>query len=326
MPEIRFAEGVESRPRALAGAMLDALRRYWTDAESYQKFLYSVGALLVASAVFHLVVLIVTGGSWYGTVSWRKPILFGESFGLTALSVAWVLTFLPKRKVAGWLLAGAIGLANTGEVTWVSMQQWRGVPSHFNFSTAFDAAAFSVGGAGLIAITGLVILAVTLWSFFSLVAPPSIKVAIQVGMVLLLLAQVFGFVIIQHGVPLVVNQQTGEFISKGLESAAIFGEAGVMKLPHALALHAAQVLPVLAFLLLFTPWEESRRTLAVMLGAAGYVGLVAVGTFQTFSGRAPIDLGLSPALVLALSGALVVAVYAATLFALRPTVTPRGEG
>lgn len=42
----------------------------------------------------------------------------------------------------GWLLAGALSLANTGEVFCVALQQWRGVPSHFNNSTPFDAAVF----------------------------------------------------------------------------------------------------------------------------------------------------------------------------------------
>ena len=134
----------------LARAIVATLRGYWTHAESYQKFLYVIGGLLVASAVFHLAVLLVTGGSWQGSVSWRKPILFGEAFGLTCVSVAWIMTFLPKRALSGWLLAGTFGLANSGEVIWVSMQQWRGVPSHFNFETAFDAAAFNVGGGGLI--------------------------------------------------------------------------------------------------------------------------------------------------------------------------------
>ena len=160
----------------------------------------------------------------------------------------------PQRALPGWLLAGTLGLANSGEVIWVSMQQWRGVPSHFNFETAFDAAAFSVGGAGLIFFTGVVIVAVTLWTFVSLDAPPSIAVAIRAGLILLVAAQVFGGLIIQNGIAKVLDPQTGEFLSEGLESASLFGQAGMMKIPHGLALHAIQALPVLVLLLLFTGW------------------------------------------------------------------------
>ncbi len=99
---------------ALTEAMRATLRAYWAQAQAYQKLLYFVGFLLLASAVFHSAVLVVTRGSLEGDVSWRKPILFGESFGLTALSVTWVMNFLPKWRFLGWLLAGALSLANTG--------------------------------------------------------------------------------------------------------------------------------------------------------------------------------------------------------------------
>ena len=58
---------------ALIRAMVATLRSYWTRAEGYQKFAYVIGVLLIGSAVFHTGVLIVTGGSFEGPVSWRKP-------------------------------------------------------------------------------------------------------------------------------------------------------------------------------------------------------------------------------------------------------------
>jgi len=45
-----------------------------------------IGLLLVASGMAHLVVWAVLGGPWEGPVTWRKPILFGISGGLTSLS------------------------------------------------------------------------------------------------------------------------------------------------------------------------------------------------------------------------------------------------
>ena len=89
-----------------------------------------------------------------------------------------------------------------------------------------------------------------------------------------------------------------------------------MKVPHALTLHGAQVLPVLAWLLLFTTWSESRRTRAVMLATGGYTGLVAISAFQTFSGLAPFDLSLVAALVLGISAIGLISAYAAALIGL----------
>ena len=284
---------------------LASLRSYWNQAEGYQKCLYSIGFLLVASAAFHAGVLIVTGGSLEGDVSWRKPILFGESFGLTALSVAWVMTFLRRWRVAGWLLAGTLGLANFGEVFLVAMQQWRGVPSHFNNTTPFDEAVFVAMGF-LILFSGVVIVVVTLLTFFALQAPPSLTWAIRVGMVLLLAGQLFGIPMIRLG-------------------SHTFGAAGAMKVPHALALHAAQVLPVLAWLLLFTNRSETQRTRTVILGAVGYSVLVAISALQAFGGRAPLDPTLGVALVLGMGAVFLVGAYATALIGLRAN-SVRAEG
>ena len=86
-----------------------------------------------------------------------------------------------------------------------------------------------------------------------------------------------------------------------------------MKVPHALDLHGAQVLPVLAWLLLFANWSESRRTRTMIAGTLGYSGLVAVSALQAYSGRAPLDLGPAGAVTLGISAVLVVGAYAAAL-------------
>ena len=302
MSELAISQEQVGGRDGLLRAMLASLRDYWTRAEVYQKFAYATGFLLIGSAVFHTIVLVVTGGTLEGDLSWRKPILFGEAFGLTVVSVAWVMTFLPKRPRLGWLLLGTLSVANFGEVFWVSIQQWRGVPSHFNTTTTFDALAFFGAGA-LILFAATVIIVVTVLTFFSLQAPSGLVLAIRTGMLLLVATQFFGLVMI-------------------LVSGHTFGAAGDMKVPHGLSLHGIQVLPVLAWLLLFTPWSESRRTRAVALAAAGYTGLVTASAVQTYSGRAPLDLTLPVALILGLSVASVAAAFAIALIGLMQNGSP----
>lgn len=258
--------------------MRDTMLGYWREAEGYQQFAYWVGIVLLASAFFHAGVLVVTNGSLQGDVSWRKPILFGEAFGLTTISVAWFMTFLTKRRVVGWLLLGLLAIAYSYEVFWVSLQQWRGVPSHFNTRTPFDGGLFAIAGS-MIFLSGAVLVVITVWSFFSLQAPASLKFAIRAGLVLLLAAQAFGFVMI-------------------INNGNTIGAAGAMKIPHALALHAPQILPALAWLLSFTDWSEGRRTRTVILAIGAYGGLVGISASQALRGRAPLDLG-TPALLLA---------------------------
>jgi hypothetical protein len=62
------------------------------------RFAYRVAAVLFASGLFHLVVFAVDGGPWEGPVSWRKPVTFGLSFGLTLATYAWVGARLRLKK------------------------------------------------------------------------------------------------------------------------------------------------------------------------------------------------------------------------------------
>ena len=87
-------------------------------------------------------------------MSLRKAATFGLSFGLTLPSVAWATSFLRLRaRGAG---AGAFLVACVVETVLITMQAWRGVPSHFNFATPFDTAVsmtLALGG-GVIVLVG----------------------------------------------------------------------------------------------------------------------------------------------------------------------------
>lgn len=52
-------------------------------------------AAWAASALVHVAVFAVDGGSWEGPVSWRKPIVFSASIALLLWAVGWVLDRMP---------------------------------------------------------------------------------------------------------------------------------------------------------------------------------------------------------------------------------------
>jgi len=81
-----------------------------------------------------------------------------------------------------------------------------------------------------------------------------------------------------------------------------------MKLPHAVALHALQVLGLLALLLERTALAVSRRILLVLLAVCGYTLALGVAALQTFGGRAPLD--LTPLGVTGAAGAIAMLVVA----------------
>jgi uncharacterized membrane protein (DUF485 family) len=303
-------ESRSSSPNALFQAMSASLRSYWALAESYQRFVYILSALLIASGLFHAVVFLFSGEPWAGPVSWRKPILFGISFGITNFSLAWVMTFLPKVRARAWLLMGALGIASLVEVSLITMQKWRGVPSHFNAETPFDAAVFGWMGQ-MVGVVALVIVTLTVWSLFSLNTSPSMAWAVRAGLILLVFGQAFGVLIIVNGL---APETT-------YEAASIFGGAGQLKVPHSVAIHALQVLPFLGWLLAFTSWPGIRRTRVVIIAAAGYIGLAGVSVLQTFTGVAAIDLNLLTGLLLVISVTGIGSAYGAALLALKQSLS-----
>ncbi len=54
MSEINSSENRFNNLNALLRVMLMSLREYWIHAENYQKFVYIISALLIASGVFHM--------------------------------------------------------------------------------------------------------------------------------------------------------------------------------------------------------------------------------------------------------------------------------
>ena len=272
----------------------------FTPAAPYQRFAYVCAALLVASGLFHGVVFLVGGGSWEGPVSWRKPIVFGLSFGIALATVTWLMGFLRPRRWAGWLFLGLYAFAAIGEVLLISMQRWRGVPSHFNDDTAFDETVFSVMGQ-LVTLVGALTVIITIWAFVRLDAPASLAFAIRAGLVLMLVSQMVGVQMI-------------------VEGDNTFGAEGALKVPHAVTLHAVQVLPALALLLLASELAERRRVEILAVGAAGYAALIASTAVQAYSGHGPFDLGVLTSLlaVLGLGLLAVSAFFALRAVAARP--------
>src|SRR5215510_5383833 len=245
---------------SLPGRMCASLPGEWRQARPTQRFAYPVGAALILIGLAHLAAWLVVGGAWQGPVSFRKPTTFGISFGLTTITLAWVTGHLQIAERTRWLLLGPLAVADTCEVAWVATQRWRGVASHFNFTTT-------------------VIVALAVLAFTRLRAARSMAVAVRAGLLILLVAQGVGGWMIGHGVG-----PASDGVTQGLTT---FGAAGVMKVPHAVAMHAIQVLPALAWLLSFTPLAERRRLGLVWAAAAGYGALVAVSVAQTAAGRAP---------------------------------------
>lgn len=287
---------------AMGQQVWEQVRPRWT----YQRFLSWVGTALIISGLLHVGMLVVDPGPWYGPVSWRKPIVFGVSFGLTAWGVAWVLGRLPRRGWLGWLTGGTLGVASLVEVAAITLQRWRGVPSHFNDATPLDQAVFGVMGMSVV-LVGVAILAILVWASFGLRDDPVAWWPAVVGLGSIVAASRIGVDMIGEGQA--VLEATGQ-----VPTSIVFGAAGSAKLAHAVGMHGLQVLAGLAVVLRLGGLPVERRRALVRLAAVSYAGLFVVVALQAYAGRALQDLPAA-SVVIALAAAL--ALGRAALHALR---------
>ncbi|HJQ46792.1 MAG TPA: hypothetical protein VJ870_10795 [Amycolatopsis sp.] len=246
-----------------------SLRR--THARPVERVAYRVGAVLFASGLVHFVVLVASGTTWLGPLSYRKAMTFGLSFGLTLATLAWAGSFLRMNERLRTVLLGAFTTVSVVEVALVTMQVWRRVPSHFNFETGFDTAVSMMlavgGGVIIVTIVGFTVAALRTTSGLS----PSMLFALRFGLVVLITALAVGAIMIADGVRL----------ARGGDPQLAYTTAGALKPVHFVAMHAILVVPALAWLLRFTTWSERRRTHVVQAVAAVYA-LVVAGTWILF--------------------------------------------
>ena len=237
-----------------------------------------IGLLLIASGLVHLVVWTVLGGPWEGPVTWRKPILFGISGGLTSLSLGWAWSKLPSRRGDAWM-AATVAWALLIEVLLIDLQAWRGVASHFNRATPLDSWLYDAMGVLILWVT-LVAVDLTVRCFRQPTAlPPDMLLAARAGLVLLVISCLLGIWVSVHG---------DMRVAAGLEPER-YGAAGVPKFPHGAVIHALQWLPLLAWAARRVGITQRRR---VRLVAAATVGTTLIGCFalvQTLVGRSRFD-------------------------------------
>jgi hypothetical protein len=269
--------------------ILNSLKDSWRDGSRVERVAFVVGVVLFVSGLTHVVVLLATGGSWTGPTSLRKAATFGLSFGLTLATVAWISHLVPLTGRSRNVLLGAFTGVSVVETALVSMQAWRGVPSHFNFETGFDTAVSMTLAAGGFVIIATII-GMTLAAFRAGgTQTPAMRLALRFGFATLLVALAVGAAMIA----------TGSVAARGPNPSVAYETAGFLKPAHAVTMHAILVIPALAWLLTFTRWGENQQTNIVRLGIVGYTTLAVVIIAESVTHTSPLA---APPLAMAVSG------------------------
>jgi hypothetical protein len=245
-----------------------------------ERALLGVAAVFAAVGALHVIPFIADGSTWEGAVSWRKPIVFGLSIGIATWWVAWVLgnlSWRPRTKAA-W----AIGYTTmmVVEYTLITAQRWRGVASHFNNTTPFDAMVFAVMGISIGVVT--VLIAVLLAP--AVRRPPAdsaTRWAVVGGLALMLVGSALGGVLVQMG--------GAQSIDGAAPDVVRAGAAGAPKYAHAVALHVPQLLVGLLALVEAAGLSSAARRNALRRGVITSTALIAATSAHTLAGHALLD-------------------------------------
>ncbi|MFJ3585562.1 hypothetical protein ACIPPS_25515 [Streptomyces sp. NPDC090127] len=266
-----------------------------------------------------------------GVPIWTKPFKFAVSLIAYCMTLAWMLTLLPRGRRVAWWAGTVVALAGVTEMTLITLQVIRGRQSHFNSETAFDAAVFRVMGVTIV-VLWLAALVIAILLLRARIMDRATAWAVRLGSLIALAGAAVGFAMVG---PTPEQRATGDDrgivgahsvgVPDGGPSMAVTGwstTGGDLRVAHFFGMHALQVLPLLLLVLVtlaprYARLRDERVRLRLTLTASGaYAATVALLTWQALRGQ-PLLSPDTPTLTAAATITLLTAT--ATWASLRPT-------
>jgi hypothetical protein len=258
------------------------MKTYLLELKLRNETLFWFGLLCLAASLAFLLLTKITQTQVYGVNAWFKPFKFAFSTFTLVWAMAWYMHYLSDFKVQyfNWAIIILLGF----EILYIAIMAGLGKQSHYNISTPFYSAMYSLMAFAASAAT--LCIAYVAYLFFMQRFPdlPDYYVwAIRLGMVVFVIFSFEGFAMgarMNHSVGL-LNDNSNLFI---LGWSCTVGD---LRVAHFLGMHALQILPLLSFYLL-------RSTKLTFAAAALYLLLAAFTLFQALKGKPLIALSKAP--------------------------------
>jgi hypothetical protein len=216
-----------------------------------------------------------------GLNPWVKPLKFDASVVVFLVTAAGILSgvvgWRRSRLVIGW----GIGIAMMVEDFIISMQSFRGVRSHMNYGSAFDATAFSIMGVFIAINTLLVTWLLVLVCFNRTEWPKAIAWGVRLGLLALVAGSMEGVLMVMHGAH-TVGAADG---SPGLFFVNWSRQYGDLRVAHFFAIHALQAMPLLGWMLTRTSLTRRTQVLLVVAGFLAYMAVTGMLFQQAMAGH-----------------------------------------
>jgi hypothetical protein len=253
--------------------------------------LVSVGGLIVDDRVL------------LGAPIWLKPFKFAVSIALYCVTWSWLYSLLVKRRRLANLVSNVLIGILAAEYVILVLQVVRGRASHFNVSTPFDSALFSIMGVSIAGLwVGTLVLTVLVLS--TRVEDTANRWAIRLGTVLSLIGMGLAGLMLGPTDAQLESMRENRFqgmvgahsvgVEDGGPTMPVTGwstTGGDLRIPHFVGIHALQALPLFAMVLglLATRLPRLRpdrvRARLVWTAAGGYAGLLGLVTWQALRGQ-----------------------------------------
>ncbi|MFE8940346.1 hypothetical protein ACFYNX_23015 [Streptomyces sp. NPDC007872] len=289
-----------------------------------------MGALALVSAVG----LAVDDRILVGVPIWAKPFKFSVSFVAYSLSLAWMLSLLPRGRRTGWWAGTVIAVASAVEMALITLQVVRGTQSHFNRATPFDDTVFQIMG-GTVVVLWLGALVIALLLLRARILDRAMAWTVRLSSLIALAGAGVGFLMVRptpeqlatDDPPIVGAHGVGA--PDGGPSMPVTGWAttgGDLRVAHFFGVHALQLLPLVLLVLAafatrsvhhprLARLSDERVRLRLALTASGvYAAFFVLLTWQALRGQA---LSAPDGATLAGAGAIVLLGTAATTLSLR---------
>ncbi|MGD1839430.1 MAG: hypothetical protein ACFB0B_00815 [Thermonemataceae bacterium] len=181
-----------------------------------------------------------------GTNAWWKPTKFALATVILSWSLGWYTGYLSKSidiSITNWIIVITLGF----EVLYIAWQAGRGQASHYNVTTPFYAAMFSLMAlAASIATLAVAYISIKFFTESFPNLPDYYLWAIRSGMLLFVVFSFEGFAMGTRMAHTVGGIDGG----KGLPFLNWSRTLGDLRIAHFIGMHALQVLPLLAWYVL----------------------------------------------------------------------------
>lgn len=251
------------------------------------------GVALLAMSMLTLVAVALDTRMFQGVSVWHKPWKFQLSTALYFLTLALFLSDLPRvenKRFARRYIVWVTVVAGFFEVAYITWQGGMGLASHYNVSSTLYAQMYTLMGIGAALLTstsGVLAYQLLKRSAAQLTGHAAVRLAVGLG---LLMTCVLGLV--TGGILGERTRSGGHWVggtandAVGLAVLNWSRDGGDLRVAHFFALHAMQILPLLAVLLLVARPRLRAQTAqyAVVLLALVYGALCIVTLLQALRG------------------------------------------